>query len=618
MSIFISFLFVHNGFSQSKEIELAKEKYEKEQNLYSKINLSNALSEAFTTVNLDSAFFYNKKAMFYSKKIKSNYGFALSQKVLSHLYSSDSLFDLSTETALKVIPVFKEKSSHLNLGYCYNKIGDNYQNLGNNKKAFEYYYLSESIYQKTDSISKDKLWNLTNIASLFISKSIYSEALERLRKAQKMASNSEKYYKQLSQTYMLMANIYEIYEDYEEAIEYYNESLKILEKNNDTINIARCKLNIVGTYVVWGKNDKALSLLDEIPEENENLDFLFLIYLNKSEIYLNKKEHDKAFVFNSKMLNLLKDSKDNYYEVMTKMQLSRIYTSLGNKLKAIELLEMCLEESKSLSGFTFRIEILSELSILNEEIGNYEKAYNQINEYITTNDSVLKVQRIKETEFLKTVFNEEKSNLTIDRKERELTYLKEKDILRSKYNKYLIVAFLILILFSAIIYNKQRKLILTQKKAESLELEKHEQQLKFNNQQILDLSLHVHDKNDLLTNIKTKLKDVLSQDKDHKKALSSIVNSINEDIRVNKEKIGLYKVVDESNVSFLQKLVQNYPNLSTKEQKIVQMLRSELSSKQIATQLSLSIYSIDTYRSKIRSKMKVPKNIKLSSFIRKL
>jgi DNA-binding CsgD family transcriptional regulator len=496
-------------------------------------------------------------------------------------------------------------------------IGKNYMRLDDQKIAFKHFYLSEINYQKTDSISETRIWNLAHLAISFIDKSLYSEALERLLKAQKLATTSDKYYKPLAQIYTSMAHIYGLQGNFEKSIEFYKEAIVVLKDNKDSINISRTTINLLGSYVKNEKTEIALSILNNLPKENLSLIEHFYVNLNKSEIFLIKKEFEKAEFFNSKALVLKDTINIKSVSLLADIQSAEIQEGLNMSDKALEILQGSLIKTDSFS-LRSKNQILSILEKIYAKKGDYQKAYETLSQHSVIKDTISKNEQKNKTEFLKMVFNEEKSRIDLEKKESELNFLKEKNKLTRKYIIIISICFAIVFLLSLIIFLKQRKLLSLEKNKKELEKESLKQKLEHNHQHIIDLSLYIKKNRELLSNVKKVLKTISPIDEKNKLLILSIMNTINEDIQVNKEKLELRTLIEKKNINFNQELLQKHPALSTKEQQIIQLLRLEYSSKQIASELSLSIYSIDTYRSKIRNKMKVPKNIKLSKFVQNL
>ncbi|WP_299678034.1 LuxR C-terminal-related transcriptional regulator [uncultured Dokdonia sp.] len=527
----------------------------------------------------------------------------------------------SNELLLRAIEILKEENNRLDLGYCYYQIGRNYESLSDEKKALEYYLKAESVYQKTDEITRTKVLNLTNLATLYTVRSRFTESLEYLNLAQDLANSLEDKMP-LAQVYSCTAEIYMRQEQYEKGITYLQDVGKILDDIGDVDGIIANKLNIMSSHARFGKYDLVALMLDELPDPDtlEKLDQTFFVNYYSSELYIHKKDYKTALKYNNNIISSLEglDVEVVPYKVSADDQRARIYSSLGDTQVAIDILESTIKDIDDYERIGYKGDILLLLSNLYKDVEKYKRSNEVLNEYIQVKDSVLSIENSTNTEFLKTIFDVEKNKTELEKKETELQYLSEKNKTKNVYNTILIIGIVLLITLAIIAFIKQHRLHASEKRIQDIEQDKLKQNLEFNKRQITNFSIHIKEKNVLLENIKKKISEVYKKEPKLKSLLSNIHTYINDDIKYNKTKIELYSKIQESNNEFLKNLNKTYPDLSPKEMEIIQMLRLNLSSKQIAAQLNLSVYSVDTYRSKIRSKMEVPKNKKLSDHIKEI
>ncbi|WP_303319000.1 tetratricopeptide repeat protein [Flavivirga abyssicola] len=530
-------------------------------------------------------------------------------------YSKKNDFEESNNLLLKAIELIKKDGGILDLGYCYNKMGTNYYDSNDEKKALEYYSLAELTYEKTDSITPSKIYNLTHLSSLYTLRSRFTESQKRLNKALNYAQKTGKK-KSLAVVYNIFSEVYLMQGDIEKSIDYLKEIEKLYsdDKQNRIITIA--KVNMLSTYIEFGQYEKADSLLKNLPDNLKTPEELYYVNFCNSAIFLDKKEYSKALSYNSKALAIAKNNTP--FIIAANFQRANIFESKGDIFKAIEILEQSMSSINEFQRISHKGATLFTLAEFYKKIGKHVKSNELLHDYIANEDSIRKIEEFNNSEFLKTMFNVEKTEFDLEKKERELNYLSEKNRTRTIYNTILLICLILLIILSISIFIKRNKLHLSEKKIQKIENDKLQQSLDFKNRQITNFSIHIKEKNKLLEKIKKKISDLGKKEPNLKKSLSEISLNINEDIKYNKSKIELYSKIQENNNKFLDNLNQRFPHLSVKEQEIVQFLRLNLSSKQIASQLNLSIYSIDTYRSRIRSKMRVDKKQKLSDFIKEI
>jgi len=189
----------------------------------------------------------------------------------------------------------------------------------------------------------------------------------------------------------------------------------------------------------------------------------------------------------------------------------------------------------------------------------------------------------------------------------------------------LIIIVIVFIGIATIIYlrrkgaQKTNKIILeTEQELQKTKQKQSDDEISFKNKQITDFVLHISEKNDLLVSIKNKLKLLVVSNKKELFKINELVHFLNNNLEQNKEKVAIYTLADNTKDSFYHKLSDLYQDLTNKEKRVAAFVRLDLSSKQIATQLNISISSIDNYRHNLRRKMNVPKEITLSNFIKRI
>jgi len=73
--------------------------------------------------------------------------------------------------------------------------------------------------------------------------------------------------------------------------------------------------------------------------------------------------------------------------------------------------------------------------------------------------------------------------------------------------------------------------------------------------------------------------------------------------------------LSEQHSNFLMRLSEKYQGITGSEKRLAAMVRLNLSSKEIASILNISVKSVEMNRYRLRKKMKVPSGIALNEFI---
>jgi len=134
------------------------------------------------------------------------------------------------------------------------------------------------------------------------------------------------------------------------------------------------------------------------------------------------------------------------------------------------------------------------------------------------------------------------------------------------------------------------------------------------------IALSIIRKNEILLKLKSEI-DILKQiPEGHIKHadLNILRQLVIENLSVENERKSFNKYIKKLNNSFYKNLELEHPGLSENEQKLCSLLRLKLTSKEIASILNISPKSVEVSRYRLRKKMNIKKNEKLSKMIRKL
>ena len=73
--------------------------------------------------------------------------------------------------------------------------------------------------------------------------------------------------------------------------------------------------------------------------------------------------------------------------------------------------------------------------------------------------------------------------------------------------------------------------------------------------------------------------------------------------------------VEQAHEQFIQKLITKYPQLTHSDLRLCTYLRMNLSSKEIAPLMRISVRGVENHRYRIRKKLDLPSDINLTDFI---
>ena len=206
----------------------------------------------------------------------------------------------------------------------------------------------------------------------------------------------------------------------------------------------------------------------------------------------------------------------------------------------------------------------------------------------------------------------------------------------------IIIVFLALILFAFFFYRKRKTIQKLQKGfakkekqlnvlEEKCRLIEQDQQndnvrfvseLEFKNKELMDMAISIIQKNDFLKKLKKQIMQFkVSLQEGNKvglKEFNQLTLQINQNLSLDKDREKFHLQAEKLNHEFYNKLMQSFPNLTPNEKRLCTLLRLDLSSKEIASLLNITPKSVEMNRYRLRKKMNVNKDEKLSKIIRGL
>jgi len=129
--------------------------------------------------------------------------------------------------------------------------------------------------------------------------------------------------------------------------------------------------------------------------------------------------------------------------------------------------------------------------------------------------------------------------------------------------------------------------------------------------------MHLLQKNETLTAIRTEVEKVASKIKDQeaKKEVRKIISLLRDDDRVEDDWKTFSMHYDQANHNFLKRLKSEYPVLTPKDQKLCAYLRMNLTTKDIAPLLNISVRGVEIARYRLRKKINLDKEVNLNSYM---
>ena len=170
----------------------------------------------------------------------------------------------------------------------------------------------------------------------------------------------------------------------------------------------------------------------------------------------------------------------------------------------------------------------------------------------------------------------------------------------------------------------QEKEALAMKEAElskaalsEIQNEKLEVEIKYKNQELALTTMHLVQKAEILLAVQEGLHHIQEKSPDHsvKKEIQQLLNMVNTDVKLDDDWEHFAQYFDQVHVDFLKQLRDRFPQLSASDLKLCAYLRMNLSTKEIAPLLNISVRGVEGSRYRLRKKLNLANDSNLTEFI---
>jgi len=134
--------------------------------------------------------------------------------------------------------------------------------------------------------------------------------------------------------------------------------------------------------------------------------------------------------------------------------------------------------------------------------------------------------------------------------------------------------------------------------------------------QLAASTMHLVQKSEILTKLKSDLHQLSDEaPAELKRRINQISRAIDSDIQLDNTWDQFEVYFDQVHENFFKRLRQKFPDLTPKDQKLCAYLRMNLSSKEIAPLLNISVRGVEISRYRVRKKLNIDSDINLVAFI---
>ena len=442
---------------------------------------------------------------------------------------------------------------------------------------------------------------------------------------------------------MNISNIHTRNNNHEKAIEYLLQALEYRRAEGNRKSESDILLNLGIAYYEMGEPylaedhyQKSLGIKEEL---GDDLPGMIKLYNNLGIISRLRGDDDTAMEYYASALELSRQINDRQTEAVALSNLGALLMA-NDDATALTFLQESLELARLLDLKKLLLSIYDNLQQYYSKFGDFEQAYHYALHHQSLNDSIFNQESAARIIELQTQYDTE-----IKEKENEILR-NQTSILQLRILILIISVISIIIIATSLIVmmglkrkalNQNVKLLEKENQLNRLEIEKQEQdskhlqevlfaeeqinklqkrQLEDKNRELSTLTLQIINKNEALNGIRQTAVNALKNDEcDGKECIRQLIREVDINIDLDNQWVAFKKHFESVHTGFFARLLERFPTITQNELKLCAYLRMNLSSKEIAQMLNITIESATTKRYRLRKKLQMANEENLVSFL---
>jgi tetratricopeptide (TPR) repeat protein/DNA-binding CsgD family transcriptional regulator len=464
----------------------------------------------------------------------------------------------------------------------------------------------------------------------------YDLALESHFRALEIADSLNDYAGQARVQHAIGA-VYLDVRNLEMAHERFTTALELYQGLDKTLNIGVTLNSLALTYWMQGELDTALNYLFRtlsIEQEFENMDGIARSYNNIGIVYHEMGEFELGLTYLQKSLALKEHTDDTWSISETLNNIGENFISQGRYAEAEEVLNQARELALEINALVLLSDNYRYMSRLYKRTGAYREALEYKEEFIRLEDSLFNRSKLAIIHDMTSTFQIERQENQLVLQESRIELLEKQKKIGRLQNLILWGFILVVLVVGAILFSRQRKINLhnsqmaekdrqiqlTQARLieqDRQEKERLQHELEQKNSFLIDFALCIGMKNDVIYQVKEKLKGLARMNQGDVE-LRTVIRQLNQNLRKNRDLMEFQENVEKVNVDFLHRLDDLYPGMTENEKQLAMFLRLNMSSKEISDFRAVSIKAVEMSRYRLRKKLNLGQHDSLRKYIQSI
>ena len=510
-----------------------------------KVIVLNELADIYHSKQTDSSLHYSSLALSLSKSLNYQRGIAESCKNQGSAYFFNKQFSEAIDNFQRILSMYQKWNDQKGLAWVYRALGVTYRKLGNDELALTNYHKGIEVNKNMGNRFRvGELYH--NVAAIYMGLNQFVPALEAFQEGLLMhelaendsLSKDEHRQNLKSKSWVCsgIGGIYQMQQQYDEAMTYYHKVLEIGKAINDKFVLATAYNDLGGIAQSQEEYDQAIDFYEKfvaVFKESGNVHAELVGAHNLGTVYYLKKEYKQSLAYFQKSISMEGDTPSSE----TLVGLGRVYIALNQPRKGLEYTRRGYQQAIPEKRYELLKVTAEALSKGYEMTNRLDSALFYAHKSRVFSDSAINTEQTKKLTLLeaKYAYNKEKAALELAHQKDQL--LKDQKLQQSQYITYgAIVGIMVILSFATLVYRnylrKQKDNQLLQEKNDQISHQAEE--LHSINEQLKELdrfkqqmmALIVHDlKNPLnviIGNTETKEKAAQKQPNNSANGLSNV------------------------------------------------------------------------------------------------
>ena len=481
-------------------------------------------------------------------------------------------------------------------------------NYGNHDKALEVTQKNIELYKNkiTDSIRLAISYDF--ISGIYAAKGNYKLAIKNSLNAVRILEKVNKPIR-LADALSHLADHELSLEDFSKSLEHKTKAFQIYKENEDKYYETVALNDIGNTYYYLNDYDKAKKYLKQgltSANELELLDIKRNLLDNLGKTHIATGDYNEALEYLNQALEIANDTNQDYNKTEILVNLGALYNKTNKSQKAIKVLDEAIILARN---FEDPEALKDGLLTRNETYTNLKQptlALSDFKEYTIIKDSLFNIEKVKQIEELRTIYETEKKEQQIQIQKNEIDLLNIKSKVNNQQRLLLALGLMLSLIAIYAFYQRNKHNKLAKQKAEA--------DLEFKTKELTTHALHLAKKNEVLNDLKEKAK-IFKAETNADPGYQMLIQTINFDLQDDNNWENFSRYFEEVHKNFNSKAKQQFPNITTNDLRLMSLLKMNLSSKEIANILNISQDGIKKARQRLRKKMGINSNESLEAIV---